>query len=187
MLRVEMDEPQAAAGPPDPEPAIVDPTLPEPVARVSAFLESAGVEACLHEFAESSATAEAAARAVGCETDQIVKSLIFMCDSEAALVMVSGAARADDEKIREAIGASAVKIAKPAVVLEYTGFEVGGVAPFPLPKIATALCDHRLLNHGVVWAGAGSTSHVVALAPHDLIRLAQARPADVSSHPPVSG
>ena len=80
-----------------------------------------------------------------------------------------------------------MKIAKPAVVLEYTGFEVGGVAPFPLPKIATALCDHRLLNHGIVWAGAGSTSHVVALAPHDLIRLAQGRPADVSSHPPVSG
>ena len=187
MLLVEMDDPGAAVGPPHLEPARGDRTLPEPVQRVSAFLESAGVEACLHEFSEGAATAEAAARAVGCETDQIVKSLIFICDNEPTLVMVSGASRADDAKIREIIGAAAVKIAKPAVVLDRTGFEVGGVAPFPLPKVKTALCDHRLLSHPVVWAGAGSASYMLALAPHDLIRLAHARPADVSARPAASG
>lgn len=179
MLRGEMeggDTTSRASGAETPE---GDAALPEPVQRVSSFLESSGVEACLHEFPEGTPTAEAAARAAGCGTAQIVKSLIFICDSEATLVMVSGASRADDEKIREATGASAVKIAKPAVVLDRTGFEVGGVAPFPLPGIRTALLDNSLLGHPVVWAGAGSERHMVALTPHDLLRLARARPADV--------
>ncbi len=185
MLSVEMDDAAAAANTPQPEPAATESALPEPVERVSAFLVTAGAEACLHEFSEPTPTAEAAARAVGCAPDQIVKSLIFLCDSEPTLVMVSGAARADDAKIREVMGASAVKIAKPAVVLDRTGFEVGGVAPFPLPQIGAALCDHGLLNHPVIWAGAGSDRHMVALTPHDLMRLARARPADVSAPPPA--
>ncbi len=170
-----------------PEPAgpSGDESLPEPVRRVAAFLASAGVEARLHEFPDgtSAATATEAARAVGCVADQIVKSLIFLCDGEPTLVMVSGPWRADDAKIAEAVGASAVKIAKPAVVRDRTGFDVGGVAPFPLPQIATAICDRNLLSQDVVWASAGSVRHVVAIAPHDLVKLASARPADVSIPP----
>lgn len=185
MLRGEMEDrdeltPSSQSDPP------ADAPLPGAVERVSAFLESAGVEACLHEFSDGTPTAEEAARAVGCGVEQIVKSLIFICDSEPALVMVSGAMRADDAKVRAAAGATAVKIAKPAVVLDRTGFEVGGVAPFPLPEIGTALCDHSLLGGPVVWAGAGSARHMVALAPHDLLRLSRARPANVGTRPPSS-
>src|SRR5262245_33376159 len=41
---------------------------PEPVERVAAYLRAAGAEARLEEFAASTPTAEAAARAAGCET-----------------------------------------------------------------------------------------------------------------------
>ena len=186
MLRIEMEEAGLPKHPSRSESPADDAALPEAVQRVSAFLEGAGVEACVHEFSEKTPTADAAARAIGCEVEAIVKSLIFICDSEPTLVMVSGAARADDEKIRRVLGAEAVKIAKPAVVLDRTGFEVGGVAPFPLPKIATALCDRSLLGRPVVWAGAGSERHMVALAPHDLLRLAEAKPADISMRPAAS-
>lgn len=157
-----------------------DNAVPEAVRRVASLLAAAGVEARLHEFPAGTPTAAAAAKAVGCAVDQIVKSLIFVCDGEAALVMVSGSGRADDAKIAEAVGASTVRIAKPDVVRDRTGFEVGGVAPFPLPRVGKALCDRRLLGHEVVWAGAGSDRHMVALAPHDLVKLANARAADIS-------
>src|SRR5215208_812194 len=52
---------------------------PEPVQRVSTFLQAAAVEARVEEFPEGTPTAEAAARAVGCEISQIVKSLVFVC------------------------------------------------------------------------------------------------------------
>ena len=187
MLRVEMstEEPRGESKRSEPPPDLA--SLLEPVQRVSRFLEEAGVEACVHEFSEQTPTAEAAARAVGCEVGAIVKSLIFICDTRPTLVMVSGDLRADDEKIRRALDAESVKIAKPAVVLDETGFEVGGVAPFPLPKIEAALCDRALLSRPVVWAGAGSERHMVALAPHDLLRLARAKPADVTMRAAASG
>jgi prolyl-tRNA editing enzyme YbaK/EbsC (Cys-tRNA(Pro) deacylase) len=52
------------------------------------------------------------------------------------------------------------------------------VAPFPLPGIQTVLIDGSLMAHEVVWIGAGSSRHMAALAPADLVRLARARPVD---------
>ena len=114
---------------------------PEPVARVAAAIAAEGAEARIHEFREGTPTAEAAATAVGCDLEQIVKSLVFWCDATPVLVMVSGPRRADSERVREACGAEAARIARPEHVLELTGFEVGGVAPFPLPNIQVALID----------------------------------------------
>jgi prolyl-tRNA editing enzyme YbaK/EbsC (Cys-tRNA(Pro) deacylase) len=54
------------------------------------------------------------------------------------------------------------------------------VAPFPLPGIETVLIEEALLGHEVVWIGAGSSRHMAALAPTDLVRLARARPAQLT-------
>jgi len=50
---------------------------PEPVQRVEAVLEQAAAEARLEEFPDSTPTAEAAARAVGCKLAKSVRSLVF--------------------------------------------------------------------------------------------------------------
>jgi prolyl-tRNA editing enzyme YbaK/EbsC (Cys-tRNA(Pro) deacylase) len=39
--------------------------------------------------------------------------------------------------------------------------------------------EPTLLRHRLVWAGAGSSRHVVGLAPGELARLARARPFDI--------
>ena len=65
---------------------------PDPVERVSALLREAGVESTVEEFAEGTPTAEAAARAAGCTTGQIVKSLVFAGDGEFALALEIGRA-----------------------------------------------------------------------------------------------
>ena len=53
---------------------------PEPVERVSSFLRESGAEARIQEFPEGTPTAQDAAAAVGCDLDQIVKSLVLVCD-----------------------------------------------------------------------------------------------------------
>ncbi len=53
---------------------------PEPVERVSSFLREAGAEARIHEFPAGTPTAVDAAEAAGCGVDQIVKSLVLICD-----------------------------------------------------------------------------------------------------------
>ena len=54
---------------------------PEPVERVSSFLREAGAEARIEAFADNTLTAAEAASAVGCDLDQIVKSLVLVSDS----------------------------------------------------------------------------------------------------------
>jgi Cys-tRNA(Pro) deacylase len=152
---------------------------PEPVERVAAFLRAAGTEARVEEFAGGTPTAQHAADAIGCELSQIVKSLLFRCDGRYALVLVPGDRRADRAKVARATGSRVADIAAADEVERATGFEPGAVAPFPLRHVHRVLLDPSLLAHEVVWIGAGSTSHMAALQPVDLRRLAQAEPVDV--------
>jgi prolyl-tRNA editing enzyme YbaK/EbsC (Cys-tRNA(Pro) deacylase) len=151
---------------------------PEPVERVAEFLRRAAVESRVEEFPAGTKTAEDAARAVGCGVDQIVKSLVFVCDGRPVLVMIGGDRRADRAKVEAAVPCEKAKIAGSDEVRSATGFEPGAVAPFPLPGIETILVDQELLVHEVVWTGAGSHQHVLAIAPADLVRLTRARSVD---------
>jgi Cys-tRNA(Pro) deacylase len=151
---------------------------PEPVERVARFLREAGAEARVEEFPTGTPTAEDAARAVGCELAQIVKSLVFDGNGRAVLVMVPGDRRADSKKIAAAVGVDRVRIAGPEQVEIATGFAPGAVAPFPLRAIERVLMERTLLVHDVVWIGAGSPSHMAGLPPAELIRLAKAEAID---------
>jgi prolyl-tRNA editing enzyme YbaK/EbsC (Cys-tRNA(Pro) deacylase) len=156
---------------------------PEPVERVAGFLRSAGAEAHIEEFSEGTPTAQAAAEAVGCELRHIVKSLVFTCGDRTVLVMVPGDRRADAAKVAAAGGCEKARVAGPELVLDATGFEPGAVAPFPLRRIDRVFVERSLLALDRVWVGAGSTRHMAALAPADLVRLARAQPLDAVEDP----
>ena len=157
------------------------PSLPPSVERVARVLRDAGVEARLEEFREGTPTAAEAASAAGCELSQIVKSLVFACDGRWILVMVPGDRRADRAKVGAAAGCDRVKTAGPEDVARVTGFQAGGVAPFPLPELDGVFIENTLLSHDIVWVGAGSSRHMAALAPADLVRLSRARAVDAVS------
>jgi Cys-tRNA(Pro) deacylase len=152
---------------------------PESVERVSSFLRTAAVDALVQEFPDGTPTAEDAARAVGCELSQIVKSLVFVCDGVYVLALVPGDARADERKVAEAAGARRVRVARAPEVENATGFAPGAVAPFPQRAIARTLMEAGLLQHDLVWIGAGSPRHMAAVAPRDLQRLAKARTCEL--------
>ena len=148
------------------------------VTRVVEAAAAEGLAIEVRRFPEGTRTAADAARAVGCEVAQIVKSLVFVCDGKPVLVMVGGDRRADRAKVEAAVPCEKATIAGPDEVRSATGFEPGAVAPFPLPAIQTILVDNELLLHEVVWTGAGSHQHVLAIAPSDLVRLTRARSVD---------
>jgi len=153
---------------------------PEPVARVAEVLRRAGVDARVEEFPEGTPTASAAAKAVGSSRAQIVKSLVFICDGRPTLALVPGDRRADELKVAAAAGARYARVARPDEVLAATGFEPGGVAPFPAAGVAQVLLSEELLVHDRIWIGAGSERHMAGLSPVDLARLTQARSADLT-------
>ena len=153
---------------------------PDSVERVAAVLRVHGVDARLEEFEDGTPTAAAAARAVGCDQAQIVKSLVLVADGLPVLALVPGDRRADAAKVANALGARYSRVASAAEVVAATGFDPGGVAPFPLPRVSRVLMEQQLLAHDLVWAGAGSDRHMIGLAPADLARLTNAQTGDLS-------
>jgi prolyl-tRNA editing enzyme YbaK/EbsC (Cys-tRNA(Pro) deacylase) len=154
--------------------------LPEPVARVAAYLAAAGGEARIEDLGSSCASAAQAAEAVGCAPGQIVKSLALVCGGEAVVALVPGDRRADLARIAAVVGRADCRTANAEEVLAITGFAPGSVAPFPHAAAHHVLIDRSLLACHVVWAGAGSDRHLVAMGPRELVRVSQARVAAIA-------
>ncbi len=160
-------------------PSGAEPEWPESVERVAAFLRATGAEARLEELPVPTPTAPDAADAVGCTLGQVVKSLVFVGDGTPVVALVPGDRKADTGKIARALEARKVTIASAAEVLEATGFSPGAVSPFPLERVPVVLVERTLLRYGVVWAGAGSDRHMLAIAPPELVRLTRGRIEDL--------
>jgi Cys-tRNA(Pro) deacylase len=154
---------------------------PETVERVSAVLRAAAVDARIEEFTEGTPTAREAARAIGCELAQIVKSVVLVCDGAYVLALVPGDRRADEDAVKSAVGAKEVRVAKPDEVVHATGFEPGAVAPFPQRAITQTLMDASFFAHDEVWIGAGTSSHMASLHPDELLKLSHAKSVELGA------
>ena len=142
------------------------------VQRVAAAGAAMGVEVTAREFPEGTRTAEDAARAIGCELVQIVKSLVFMLDGELVLALVAGTNRLDETRLAAALDGTAVGRADAAVVKTATGYAIGGVPPFGHASPLRTVVDEDLLALDEVWAAAGTPHHVFPLPPAELLRVA---------------
>ena len=152
------------------------------VARVVEAAERAGLSIRVRRFPEGTRTAVDAARAVGCEVAQIVKSLVFVADGRAVVALVAGDDRLDVAKLATATGAAEVRRATGDEAREATGYAIGGVPPFghrgavPVP----VFIDDRLFAHEMVWAAAGLPDAVFSISPAALGTTATADRADLA-------
>ena len=139
--------------------------------KVAAAARELGHELELREFPEGTRTAEDAARAIGVEVGQIVKSLVFLLDGTLVMALVSGRNRLDEARLAATLGGSEVGRADAAAVREATGYAIGGVPPFGHPAPLPTAIDEDLFDYEVVWAAAGTPRDVFATAPAELVRL----------------
>ena len=152
---------------------------PEPVERVAVFLRSAGAESRLEEFTSAAASAQGAAEAIGCDLDQIVKSLVFVCGDRSVLALVPGDRRADPAKVGVAAGSTDVRVARPPEVIAATGVPPGAVGPFRRRRASRSSSSAPSSRSAVVWVGAGSDRHMAMVAPTELVRLTQRSTVDI--------
>lgn len=128
-----------------------------------------GIDVEVRAFPQGTRTAEDAAAAIGCDVAQIVKSLVFVVDDAPVLAMVGGADRLDERRLALAAGADEVRRANADEVRQATGYAVGGVPPFGHATPLRSFVDDALLAHDVVWAAAGTPTHVFACPPATLV------------------
>ncbi len=137
-----------------------------------------GLDPRVRRFPEGTKTAQDAAKAIGCDVAQIVKSLVFMADTRPVIAFTSGANRVDPAKLARVAGAAEARRATPEEARAATGFAVGGTPPFGHPSSLPTYIDPALLAFQEVWAAAGTPDSVFPLPPQELVRATGAEPAD---------
>jgi prolyl-tRNA editing enzyme YbaK/EbsC (Cys-tRNA(Pro) deacylase) len=148
--------------------------------RFELWLRSAGLELEVRRFPEGTRTAEDAARAIGCEVGQIVKSLVFTAGGKPVVALVSGANRLDPARLSAVAGGETGK-AGAELVRAATGYSIGGVPPFGHSSELPVFMDSDLERYGVVWAAAGRPDAVFAISPARLAELSGADLAELKS------
>jgi len=143
--------------------------------RVRAALEAAGKEIDIRET-DCARTAQMAADAVGCDVDQIAKSIVVQNadTSEVVLFLTAGGRQVDPQATKALLGAP-LKRADAAVVRKQTGFAIGGVSPVGHLSPIQAFMDTRLTEFEEIWAAAGTPNHVFCLSPKDLEQISGAK------------
>jgi prolyl-tRNA editing enzyme YbaK/EbsC (Cys-tRNA(Pro) deacylase) len=137
-------------------------------------------EVTVRAFPEETRTASQAAKAIPCNVNQIVKSLVFEVDDEPLLVLIDGASRVDTALVSAVLDVRKVRKATPGTVRSVTGYAIGGVPPFGHLTQVRALADRGLLARDTLWAAAGTPHTVFALTPGTLLAHSGATVADVA-------
>jgi prolyl-tRNA editing enzyme YbaK/EbsC (Cys-tRNA(Pro) deacylase) len=149
-----------------------------PVNRFEAWLSASGAGITVKEFPEGTRTAVDAARAVGCELGQIVKSLVFVAGGWPVVALVSGANRLDERRLAIVAG-EPVQKADAETARTATGYSIGGVPPFGHATEVPVFMDRDLLGYAAVWAAAGRPDSVFEIAPDRLRELSNATVTDL--------
>ncbi len=147
--------------------------------RVEKALGDLGIDTEIREMSEGTRTAADAARAVGCEIDQIAKSIIFRGEDSGHVVLflTAGGNQVDADKASALAGEPLGK-ADARLIRTETGFAIGGVSPVGLTQQVRAFYDPRLMAFDTVWAAAGTPRHVFPAPPAALINAASATRGD---------
>lgn len=132
------------------------------IERVKEYFKQYGMENRIIELKESSATVELAAQALGCEPARIAKSLSFMVDGKAILVISAGDVKVDNAKYKAEFGAKA-KMLTAEEVETMVGHAVGGVCPFGINEGVTVYLDESLKRFHTVFPACGSGNSAIEL------------------------
>ena len=139
------------------------------IERVREYFGRWNIEHRILEFDVSSATVELAAKAVGCEEARIGKTLSFMIDDKAILIVVAGDAKIDNAKYKSQFKTKA-KMLSPDEVLELVGHSIGGVCPFGINDGVRVYLDKSLKRFETVYPACGSSNSAMEFTIEELER-----------------
>ena len=137
------------------------------IEKVKEYFKKYNMEDRIKEFEVSSATVELAANALGCEGKRIAKTLSFLVDDKAILIVAAGDAKIDNPKYKATFSCKA-KMLSYEQVEEYIGHAVGGVCPFAINDTVTVYLDESLKRFETVFPACGSSNSAIELTIPEL-------------------
>lgn len=137
------------------------------IEKVKEYFNQFGIADRVQEFTVSSATVELAAQALNCEPCRIAKTLSFMVDSHAVLIVTAGDAKIDNPKYKSQFSTKA-KMLTPDEAETLIGHAVGGVCPFGINEGVTVYLDNSLKRFETVFPACGSSNSAIELSIEEL-------------------
>ncbi len=135
--------------------------------QVRAYFKQYGMEERIQEFDTSSATVELAAAALHCESQRIAKTLSFLADGQALLIVAAGDVKIDNSKYKAQFKTKAKMLsAQQAETL--IGHAVGGVCPFAVKEGVKVYLDQSLKRFATVYPACGSANSAIELTIPEL-------------------
>ena len=146
------------------------------------FIDTHQIEATILPMDQHTPTVPDAARALGVEPEQIIKSLVFLVKGEPLLVINNGLAKVDQRKVAAYlnVGRKRVKFANAAQALDITGYIVGSMPPFGHRQKLRTLLDPAIAEWAVIFGGGGDIDTMLRLTPRELLRVTGAEVVAVS-------
>ncbi len=102
--------------------------------------------------------------------EQVVRSILFrLAQDEYLMVLVAGPGQVNWKALRRVVGQSRLTMASADEVRAVTGYEIGAVSPFALPRPLRVLLDESVTREPEVSIGSGIRGTTVILATADLL------------------
>jgi prolyl-tRNA editing enzyme YbaK/EbsC (Cys-tRNA(Pro) deacylase) len=150
--------------------------MPSYSESLKGFLDSREVWHRFIEFSEAVKTVEQAARKV--PIDKIVKSIVMVdSDGQPLLAILRAQDRVSYRKIKKLLAVKEVRLAGAEEVLRFSGFPVGGVAPFN--SIKTVLLDPAVLANEICFVGGGDVDKLLEVKTRDIVDVMFPRVVDI--------
>ncbi len=137
------------------------------IERVREYFRQYGMESRIMEFDVSSATVELAAEALSCQPCRIAKTLSFMVDGKAVLIVTAGDTKIDNRKFKDRFKTKA-KMLTPDEAEALIGHAVGGVCPFGIKSGISVFLDNSLKRFETVFPACGSGNSAIELTIAEL-------------------
>ena len=137
------------------------------IERVKEYFARYGMAERVREFDVSSATVELAAEALGCAPERIAKTMSFLVDGKAILIVCAGDVKIDNSKYKAKFATKA-KMLSPEEVVDMIGHAVGGVCPFAVNDGVSVYLDLSLKRFETVFPAAGSSNSAIELSIEEL-------------------
>lgn len=137
------------------------------IERVRAYFREYGIEEKIKELDVSSATVDLAAAALHCKPQRIAKTLSFMAEGRAIVIVTAGDVKINNSKYKARFGTKA-KMLSPEEVENMAGHAVGGVCPFAVKEDVTVYLDVSLRRFTTVFPACGSSNSAIELTIPEL-------------------
>jgi len=151
-------------------------------ADLQQFLDAHRIDATILPMEGHTPTVIDAARQLGVDSEQIIKSLVFHIEGQPLLVINNGTARVDRRKLAAflGVGRKRVKFADAEQALNITGYVVGSMPPFGHRRRLRTLVDRAVTGLAQIFGGGGDIDAMMRLTPDELLRVTAGEVVDVS-------